>query len=96
MADYVVSIFSQMDGDNRTFLVNGPSVEVAAKVAILAHCSPEYKNQDYKDWVEGLGEDFETIANGAAQGELILSVPLSLNSLTTLAKVNHVKNGQNL
>lgn len=90
MGDYVVAIFNQMDGDNRIFLVNGPSQEVAAKLAILAQCLPQYKDQAYEDWVDGLGEDIETIVNGAAQGELILSTPFALNSLNTLAKASQL------
>lgn len=85
MGQYIVAIFSHMDGDNRTFLTSADNDSDAAKDAILAHCIEEYRNKDYRDWVAQLGNDFETIALGAAQGELILSTPFELQSLNTLA-----------
>ena len=89
MAHYVVSIFSHMDGDNRTFLIEASNDADAAKQTILAHCPQKYRDTKYKAWVAGLGEDFNTVANGAAQGGLVLSTPLEPNSLLTLSKANY-------
>ena len=85
MGYYTVSIFSHMDGDNRTFLVNAPSCEVAAKKALLSHCPKNYRTKDYIDWVDNLGEDWASIMSGAIQSELVLSEPFALMDLNTLA-----------
>lgn len=88
MDKYVVCIFSHMDGNNRTFIVEGTNQAEAAKKALIAHCSPEYLNEDYENWVNSLGEDFESVASGAVESELVLSEPFRIEALSTLSKIN--------
>lgn len=89
MGQYIVAIFNHIEGDNRTFLVTADNPNDAAKQAILAHCAPKYRDAQYKEWVAELGDDIETIAMGAAQGELVISTPFEINSLQTLSKAKN-------
>jgi hypothetical protein len=86
MPHYIVSIYSHMDGDNRTFMLHTDNEADACKQAILNHCDPKYRDIHYGEWVKEMGNTFEEIAVAAAQGELVLSSPFSIDSLLTLSK----------
>lgn len=75
---YIIGIFSHHDGDNKLFKSAGRSEQEAIKEAIMEHCEPKYRDNQYREWVDGLGDNYEEIATNAAQGELIVSKPIKL------------------
>lgn len=73
MSTYIIAIFSHMDGDNRLFEVEADTAVEAAKKAVINHADEKYRNEDYLNWANGLGETYEDGQDNATQSELIIS-----------------------
>jgi len=80
MKTHIVAIFNHHEGTNKVYIVLAETEVEAAKKALIENCEEQYRTQDYKDWVEGLGDTLEKITDNAHQGELVLSNVVSIQS----------------
>lgn len=87
MNKYVTAIFSHAEGENRIFLLDAENDVDAAKKSLIAHCPEKYRDQNYIDWVNSLGETLEDVFSGAIQSELVLTPPLQVSTINTLASL---------
>ena len=80
MKTHIVGIFSHHDAVNKIHVVLAENEVDAAKKALLENCEEKYRNEDYKEWVDGLGDTLEKVSEGALQSELVLSNMISIQS----------------
>lgn len=78
MKTHIVAIFNHLDGENKLHCVIAENEVVAIKKAILENCEEEYRTDDFKAWVNGLGETLEEVSQNANDGELCISNVLTI------------------
>lgn len=80
LTTHVIAIFSHIEGTNKLHVILAPSAEKAAKMALIENIEEEYRTEEYTSWVDGLGDDLESITQGAHEGELVISNILTLHN----------------
>ena len=78
MKTHIVAIFSQLEGENKLHLVMEENQVKAVKKALIQNCEEEYRTDDFKEWVNGLGDTLEDISKNAYNGELVISNVLTI------------------
>lgn len=70
---YIIAIFSQFTGINQIFPIVASNEIEAAKKALIEHCEPKYRNQDYLDWVNNMPNSFTAIQAEVVNTDLVMS-----------------------
>ena len=78
MKTHIVAIFNKLEGDNKLHCVLAENEVAAVKKAIIENCQEEYRTDDFKAWVNGLGETLEEVEQSAHEGELCISNVLTI------------------